>query len=66
MMQLIKIVACETWQSFQSVSYAQCNAQKKERFLASFLMGAFRDGLYFPRRSSFAGRRFGTRKSLCD
>ena len=37
-MHLIKIVACNTLQSFQSVFYAQCNAQKKELFLASFWM----------------------------
>ena len=54
-MHLIKIVA--------RIFYAQCNAQQKERFLALFLMGTFRDGLCFPRRSPFAGRRFGARKS---
>ena len=58
-MHLIKIVACKTLQSFQSVFYAQCNAQKIERFLALFLMGTFRDGLCFPRRSPFAGLRLG-------
>ena len=42
-MHLIKLVACKTLQSFQSVFYAQCNFQKKERFLASFLMGTFGD-----------------------
>ena len=63
-MHLIKIVACKTLQSFQSVFYAQCSAQQKESvFLAVFLMGTFRDGLCFPRRSPFAGRRFGARKS---
>ena len=40
-MHLIKLVACKTLQSFQSGFYAQFNFQKKERFLASFLMGTF-------------------------
>ena len=42
-MHLIKLVACKTLQSFQSGFYAQSNFQKKERFLASFLMGTFGD-----------------------
>ena len=42
-MHLIKIVA--------RIFYAQSNAQKKERFLALFLMGTFREGLCFPRPS---------------
>ena len=63
-MHLIKPVACKTLQSFQSVFYAQCNFQKKKRFLALFLMGTFGDAVYvFLRRSPFAGRCFGTRKS---
>ena len=33
----------KTLQSFQSGFYAQCNFQKKERFLASFSMGTFGD-----------------------
>ena len=37
--------------------------RRKSVFLAVFLMGTFRDGLCFPRRSPFAGRRFGARKS---
>ena len=49
-MHLIKLVACKTLQSFQSGFYAQSNFQKKERFLASFLMGTFGDaGLRDPK-----------------
>ena len=61
-MHLIKLVACKTLQSFQSGFYAQSNFQKKERFLASFLMGTFGDAgrsMFRP----FGGPRFGARKS---
>ena len=48
-MHLIKILVRRTLRSLQSVFYARSNTPKKKRFLASFLMGTFWNGLCFPR-----------------
>ena len=71
-MHLIKLIACKTLQSFQSVFYAQCNFQKKKRFLASFLMGTFGDAgrSMFPApqpicRASFWGPKITRKPASC-
>ena len=64
-MPLIKLVACKTLQSFQSVFYAQCNFQKKT--FSSFIFdGNFRGrGTVYVSRAvaHLQGVVFGARKS---
>ena len=65
-MHLIKLVACKTLQSFQSVFYAQCNFQKKKTFSSFIFDGNFLGrGTVYHCRASFWGPKITRKPASC-